>query len=885
MPAYAYTCDQRRDPRALTPVNPAWQSPTNHWHQVGNDRIVALASNEGYVQVRQDEGSPKLLNDYDPKRGRFAGGFGYLTDGETLLSTHYPGHAESFERVFGLGYVEKRVAARGLGVDHVVFAPFGDDPLVISRVEISNRREEPVDLRWVEYWDATPYPLSFRSFLLSLFTGGRAPAAELRRQLAESFSHRIEPHSSARALVDTLEFQGRPWRDRVAWGFASGALNFFGQSLTGGPVGPVVPEAAFDDLSPAPTFLASLDAPARAMATDGARFFGAGGLAQPDGMAAPLPGLESGGSALLLERRLRLEAGASGTLHFAYGYLPEGVTLEGLIERYAVHPDSLWETSTRAWGRDRLGLRIPGEEWVDRELLWHHYYLRSNLTYDDFFREHILSQGHVYQYTFGFQGAARDPLQHALPFTFTDPEVVQEVLRYTLKEVQPDGSIPYGIVGHGVRMPAPFRPSDQEMWLLWLASEYVLATRDLEFLDEEVPTWPVHGEAAARATVADLLERCYRHLVTVTGTGVHGLMRLSNGDWNDGAVLGFVPDDKVAEVRENGESVLNAAFATYALDIYGRMLEFAGDTDLAGDARDRAEAQRVAVGEQWTGRWFRRQWLTEELGWIGDDVLWLEPQPWAIIGGTATPGQASVLAEAVDELLRRPSSIGAALLSQPLEGIDLPPGELTNGGVWPSINGTLVWALSRVDGERAWDEWRKNTLAAHAEAHPDVWYGIWSGPDSYNSFHSTRPGETFVQPPPTEDPERPDPTLNWTDFPVMNMHPHAWTLYDVVKLLGVEFTPAGVEVRPSLPQPEYEFTSPLLGIRRSPEGYEGWYAPRDEGTWEVLLALPAEDSMRPSRAIVNGSDFALERDEEGAVRLSGRGDRSRPLRWSLRYAD
>ena len=87
----------------------------------------------------------------------------------------------------------------------------------------------------------------------------------------------------------------------------------------------------------------------------------------------------------------------------------------------------------------------------------------------------------------GFQGAARDPLQHALPFIFSDPEIVRGIIRYTLKEIQPDGSIPYGIVGSGVPMPVIFRPSDQDMWLLWLVSEYVLATRDKGFLTRGFP--------------------------------------------------------------------------------------------------------------------------------------------------------------------------------------------------------------------------------------------------------------------------------------------------------------------------------------------------------------------------------------------------------------
>ena len=68
LPAYLYTCNQLTDPKARTPVNIVWRSPTDQTHQVGNDRLVAAVSNYGYVQVRQDEGSPKFLNDYFPEQ-------------------------------------------------------------------------------------------------------------------------------------------------------------------------------------------------------------------------------------------------------------------------------------------------------------------------------------------------------------------------------------------------------------------------------------------------------------------------------------------------------------------------------------------------------------------------------------------------------------------------------------------------------------------------------------------------------------------------------------------------------------------------------------------------------------------------------------------------
>ena len=221
------------------------------------------------------------------------------------------------------------------------------------------------------------------------------------------------------------------------------------------------------------------------------------------------------GTGLFLERRLSLLPGESRTLSFAYGYLPAGFELGALLAKYRDDLGAQWARSCAAWKSSRVSLAVPGEAWVDREMAWHHYYLRSNLTYDSFFREHILSQGHVYQYVIGFQGAARDPLQHALPFIFSCPRIVKEVIRYTLKEVLPDGEIPYGIVGHGMRMAAPFRPSDQELWLLWLASEYVLATRDLAFLDEQIPTYPLYGPRPAAKPSA----RCWR-AVTITWCGL-----------------------------------------------------------------------------------------------------------------------------------------------------------------------------------------------------------------------------------------------------------------------------------------------------------------------------------------------------------------------------
>ena len=73
--------------------------------------------------------------------------------------------------------------------------------------------------------------------------------------------------------------------------------------------------------------------------------------------------------------------------------------------------------------------------------------------------------------------------------------------------------------------------------LIHISSEYVLATRDTAFLDEEIPTWPLRGPAAGKETARKLLARCYRHVVEDVGVGEHGVMRMLNDDWNDALVM------------------------------------------------------------------------------------------------------------------------------------------------------------------------------------------------------------------------------------------------------------------------------------------------------------------------------------------------------------
>ncbi|MHA1670064.1 MAG: GH36-type glycosyl hydrolase domain-containing protein [Promethearchaeota archaeon] len=867
LPAFRYICDQINDPKAITPMHKEWRSETEHLHQVGNDRLVAVSSNYGYIQVRQDEGSPKYLNEYNPKQGYYAGGFGYLKDKDTVLSTYYLGDGRSFERIFGIGYLRKKIKATSYNIDQIVFAPFGDDPILISQITITNNQDKEIDLKWFEYWGCNMYQFSLKAYLEFLTKKDPRHPVTIRREFSRKFIHKFEIIMKGLGIKETKVLEDNK------------------EEKT-----PSYPKPEFEDNNPPMTFLVSLDEQPELIFTNGFRFFGKGGVESPDMLKDNLASdLSASGeeSAMILGRTIHLQPRQSRTIYFLYGYVPEGFEIENLVKKYKNNVVNIFKKSCELWKKERIKLKIKNETWVNREVFWHYYYLRGAMTYDSYFKEHILSQGHVYQYIIGFQGAARDPLQHALPFIYVNPNIVKNVIRYTLKTTFKDGEIPYGITGSGQLIPLPIKPSDQEMWLLWLTSEYILATRDTDFLDEIISIYPVYSPKAETSTIREILARCYWHFVKGTGIGRHDLQKLSNGDWNDGVILGNIPPEEQELIKKEAESVLNAAMASYTLKLYAEMLIYIGDNELAGHALKYSKIQCNAVHSQWTGNWFRRAWLSEDLGWIGNDQMWLEPQPWAIIGDAADQEQKTILVKNIDELLRQPSKIGAKLHSKGFDSFVRKKGQGLNAGIWPSINGTLIWALSLVDNEMAWDEWKKNSLALHAENFPEIWYGIWSGPDNYNSDFSKYHGHTVFNESLLTDNyvDNNDEALGiigvaWTDFPVFNLHPHAWPLYSLIKLIGVKFNKNGVEIIPTFPKEQYEFSSKLFGFTKSKEGYSGWYAPMKEGSWEISVSLKESEIKDISKLEVNGIEQKLIIKDDIIV-WKGRSDLNKPLKWKL----
>ena len=176
----------------------------------------------------------------------------------------------------------------------------------------------------------------------------------------------------------------------------------------------------------------------------------------------------------------------------------------------------------------------------------------------------------------------------------------------------------------------------------------------------------------------------------------------------------------------------------------------------------------------------------------------------------------------------------------------------------------------RVDPAMAWEEWKRNSLAAHAEAYPDIWYGVWSGNDSYNSPLNKRPGGAANE-----------PYFHGTDFPVLNLHSHACFLYSASKLLGLEFTREGLSLNLALPLDSYRFESPLVGVVKSNAGFEGWYAPARAGKWTVRIAIPKESAGKFSHIEANGKRIPIQNSPDGTIEIIGASTPAKPMRWAL----
>ena len=883
LPAYVYTMNQYRDPRAAYP-NSENIDRRDHWHQIGNNRITGLATNDGYVQayiadrggfffnrfeagektgcfglllavlsiiiqaplniIRHLFSEDNVINQVRPDVGRqlraameirsartrdltnhaYAGGFGYVHDGEQGWCTAYRYRPlkSSTARIFGMGYYETTIVYRDIRAERIVYAPAGDDPIFLADVLLRNESDETRTVRWYEYWDVNPHQLE----LQWLRTGVFAPVGDAaRRALNRNFTQTIRHEPAHHALRYHMEPPAdAPPPDKID------KVNYYPPDL----------------------FLADLSGEPSEYFTSANHFFGDGGAVLPDAVKNKLEGDPPNAPhssddpyCFVLCREVTLAPGESTRLRFAYGAVEPQQSLD-FTNRYR-HGEPLQDTAE--WWKNRLAyFTIGNAPELQREMAWHAYYLLSSTIYNRFTQSHIVPQGSAYLYLHGADGASRDHALEVMPLAYIDPQLAKETLRAVMRwqTADDDNKLVYAYSGHGVTSGAGIHedPSDLDIFFLLALYEYLSVTGDMAFLDEELPYYPPDAPPPVGfgQTVLDHVRASAHHLMENVGTGEQGLIRLSDGDWSDGVVIQNVLDNPLSysysRTVRYGESIPNTQMALYVLPRFADLIEGRAP-QLAQQLRAWAEPLRSAVQKYWNGRFYARAILrtrTNQPAVIGDDEIDLEAQPWALISDLAAQqGTEARLIDSIDRILDSPSPIGAPLTQR--------------GMVWPAVSHLLTWGYTRTRPELAWRSLWRHSFFLNAWTFPDIWFGIWSGPDGINGINNKQPGYTWSS-----------PVTPVTDFPVMNNNQHGMMLLGLLRVCGIE--PAeggdGLKITPKIPH-RYKLDLPMLALDVAPGRIAGEYRAFVDGERTLYIAVP--DGAQDIQAQVDES--ALDTPAEG----------------------
>ena len=191
----------------------------------------------------------------------------------------------------------------GIRVGEVTFAPFGNDPVLLDQVTLTNRTRSRKRLAWFEYWDVNPF--------------------------------------DQQAGVSGNIGLGVP-----AWNARTATLSVAQR------------DAAWGDRKPRSVFAAALAGPVAGHETSVSRFFGRGTRARPaevvadhlsNSIAPASPARTPGSTLFAFRAPVSLGPGQSITLRYVYG-LAHPRQIAPLVERYRSQRDPFGR-SERAWAR------------------------------------------------------------------------------------------------------------------------------------------------------------------------------------------------------------------------------------------------------------------------------------------------------------------------------------------------------------------------------------------------------------------------------------------------------------------------------------------------------------------------------------------------------
>jgi len=801
LPAYNYKCNQLTDPFAKAKTSYGYS--VDHFHQLGNDRIMGTAHNGGYVQFLDGSRGFKWITYQDSHHGKLGGGIGlyhfekdkiHASDLYTIdnLNMH-----TKFERIFGMGYFKKILNFNGIDIQHSICSPFSDDPIFISEYLISSKSDNSEDnpIKVIDFWDINLHPLlkslivtwknrkSFGKSKLLNFVGRlvklvlkivRKDTETVRRRFTKKFRYTVSFILELKTIILTPKYKRKP------------------------PIAKNEPSK--HDYYPKSLFLTILNQIDVKFFINKKILFKENDISINWDTETDLRRIRKRNLCLGAGINLNLNNKENNKIITLFGY-EELDKIEELVKKYKqiVANQSILEYNANQWKNSLINLNIKNEPQLSRETIWHSYYTRSALFYDEYYKKHRLYQGSIYLFGHGIDGSIRDFMLYLNSLILMNPSIAREFLLFNLSLIYSDGKLPYSLYGYGKTSSAfvHSKPSDLYLFLLWGIEQYISLTRDYEFLEEKFSFHdrPQDIKTNVSETVKLLIEYLFSEKV---GFGEHGLIKCNDGDWSDGISL-MVKNRR--KFIENGESSFNSTFALY---IIPRVLNLMKDSNATfiTSCLDKLDILKQAVFKSYNGKWFFRGWDGQGNP-IGDQSLYLEHHTWLLISKLLDNESAFNLIDQIYKILDEPSLIGQYISYPPQKTYlnILPKGWDVNGGIWHAMNALLTWGFSKYDEKKAFNSVMKNSLAKRAEVYPKMWYGIWSAPDSYIADYSENAGQAFYH-----------FATPMCDFPIMNLNAHASYLLSIIKIAGIEADFSALIINPNILPPRFSFKSPLISL-------------------------------------------------------------------------
>jgi len=835
LPVYDFAVEERCDPaaHAYSPRTTPLRDPI---HLIGNGRgLVAMAHASGGVEIYSQDRGHKWINGIDSWSDplnpdypmQLGGGFNYYTVGSgptppAVGSTRFEdlpvNRALQLQtRRFGVGYVETVTRDASITLRRRVFAPDAAARALVAQVTVENPTTRPLHYELVEFWDVNIHELPVELLTSDLGLAGITQTIDRRRRgLMAQFTQRVEWNAETRVAV----------------------VSTSAKSLAGTVHDRL--DVSKIDYFPDPIYLAVLDdgsAPDAVWLSDAELWEGPArpppaGVARAGSAASRRVEMDGDGQHAILAIRVPLDVPAHGsvTRRFAFGYVPGGGAPDGAVSELRARGEALLHDTEVAW-RPRLvwaafpGLRDAGV--VQREMAWAAYNAIANTTFDEYRNVLLLGQGGAYKYIHGLDGAMGDLALFAEALLLIDPHIAADTLVYALA-TQLGGAqrtpwrFPYATTGVGMFSDVLIytQRSDAYYFLPAAIGRYVALTRDSAFLDRPVPFYP--RAAGEGGTVVDHVRRALQYGTETLGFGARGIVAIGTGDYADG--INSLATEPATPTGTS--STYNAGAIVYGFPLVADVIE-ARAADLAAQMRALAASQATALNERaWEGHYFFRGFV-DSGNPLAPQIFFLEPQVLPVLADIVDADRRDLALNEVGQRLE--TSIGA--LSNVAIGDDVGvggPDRPLVGGIWPVANAWLTGAYARRSVDEAWSSFIRNTLAAHAEKYPDLWYGIWTGPDSFNGPDNPRPGEADAH-----------VVTALTDYPALNAHVHTGPLRALADLVGVSGTRDGLRITPRVPTATFTVEWPRLTVRSTPATVEGTFRAAADGPVVLEVALPS----------------------------------------------